>query len=215
MVESEKIEMDNKERMKKATMALLNSLYNLSYANPLVIAISQLEGRHVLEAEEAYPEIFDNRTVRPFFNLFISGDERGMLKLTSFGSALKTFRDHTHNLLGNDEIVARMNSNLDMQLSNPLRDYVGAALDQLSEKEKLCLRIAYTKNTRLSSADMANQYLQVYNSGIDENEFKETVRKIQELLLGESYIKDAIQPIMAMAPYIAEYTANLETGKGN
>lgn len=213
MVESEKIETE-KERMRKDTVTLLNSLYNLSYANPLVIAIRQLEGRHVLEAEEAYPEIFDNRAVRPFFSIFISGDEKGVLKLTTFGSALKAFCDHVHNLLGNDEVVARINSNLEMELSNPLRDYTRAALDQLTDKEKLCLRIACTKVNRLDSATEANRYLEAYGSQIDENEFEDTLRKIDDLMLGEPYAGDRVQPAAILKRYILEATANLETRSG-
>ena len=211
MVEEERIE-EEKERMKEATRTLLNSFYNLSFANPLVIAISQLEGKHILEAEEAYPEIFDNRTVRPFFNLFLSGDEKGILKLTSFGSALKTFRDHIHNFLDNDEVVARMNSNLDMELSNPVKDYVYAALEQLSEKEKLCLRIAYTQ-TSLTSAQEANRYLESYNVQIEEDEFKETTKKIRDLMLSDPSFEDRIYPVTILKSCIQEATANLETRK--
>ena len=161
MAQEERTQIEQ-ERMKESMRALLNSLYNLSYANPLIVAISQLEGRHILEAEEAYPEVFDNSAVRPFFNLFLTGDEKGVLKLTSLGSALKAFRDHVHNLLGNDDVVARMNLRLGLELSNPLKDYTYAALDQLAEKERLCLRIACTQIQSLDSVTEANQYLQSY-----------------------------------------------------
>jgi hypothetical protein len=204
---------DQQEGMKEATRALLNSLHNLSYTNPLVIALSQLEGRHVLEAEEAYPEIFDNRAVRPFFNLFLSGGEKGILKLTSFGAALKTFRDYVHGLLGNDEVVARMNANLGMELSNPLKDYTYAALEQLTEKERLCLRIACTKVNALDSATEANRYLEAHGLRIEEKEFEEMARRIYDLMLVERYARGRIQPVDSLKPYILEVTANLETKK--
>ena len=135
---------EEKERTTKDMKQLLIAIYNLSFANNLIFAMQQLKGRTILQAEEAYGEIFDNPSVRPFFHLFLGTDERGRMKLSSLGDALERFITHVHRFLDDEDTIARINKTFDLELSNPLRDLVYSVIKQFDEKEKKVARVAAT-----------------------------------------------------------------------
>lgn len=190
--------------MVKNMKALLEALYALSFANPLITAMSQLEGRHVLPADEAYPEIFYEPKVRPYFNLFLSGDERGNLKLTSFGQALKTFREHIHALFSNDDLVARVNQAFGIELSNPVRDFVYSAVSVTDKIGKTCLRAA----ARTSYVNTPSEVKARFDIEISEEQLREKAKELSELLLSQS--ADRIWVPEQFKPYILEATSELE-----
>ncbi|MCL0065103.1 hypothetical protein M1N84_04370 [Dehalococcoidia bacterium] len=135
---------EEKERATEDMKQLLTAIYNLSFANNLIFAMQQLKGRTILQAEEAYGEIFDNPSVRPFFHFFLGTDERGRMKLSSLGDALERFITHVHRFLDDEDTIARINKTFDLELSNPLRDLVYSVIKQFDEKEKKVARVAAT-----------------------------------------------------------------------
>ncbi|MCL0098062.1 hypothetical protein M1O19_06060 [Dehalococcoidia bacterium] len=146
---------EEKERATKDMKQLLTAIYNLSFANNLIFAMQQLKGRTILQAEEAYGEIFDNPSVRPFFHLFLGTDERGRMKLSSFGDALERFITYVHRFLDDEDTIARINKTFGLELSNPLRDLVYSVIKRFDEKEKKVARVAtmslYARFDRISS----------------------------------------------------------------
>lgn len=190
--------------MVKNMKTLLEALYALSFANPLITAMSQLEGKHVLLAEEAYPEIFSEPKVRPYFNLFLSGDERGNLKLTSFGQALKTFREYIHGLLSNDDLVTRVNQAFDIELSNPVRDFVYSAVSATDKIGKMCLRTA----ARANYVNTPSEIKARFDIEISEEQLSEKTKELSELLLSQS--TDRVWIPELFKPYILEATSELE-----
>lgn len=146
---------EEKERATKDMKQLLTAIYNLSFANNLIFAMQQLKGRTILQAEEAYGEIFDNPSVRPFFHLFLGTDERGRMKLSSLGDALESFIAYAHRFLDDEDTIARINKTFGLELSNPLRDLVYSVIKRFDEKEKKVARVAamslYARFDRISS----------------------------------------------------------------
>jgi len=193
--------------MVKNVRALLEAFYALSFANPLIVAINQLEGQHILPAEEAYPEIFNDPKVRPYFNLFLSGSERGYLKLTSFGKMMKEFKEHIHDLLSNDDLIARVNQGFGIELSNPVRDFVYSAVSATDKVGKICLRTA-ARLSKYYSLGEPSMVKERFDIEISKEQFREKVKELNELLLSVS--SDYIEVPELFKPYILEASSELE-----
>lgn len=133
---------EEKERATEDMKQLLTAIYNLSFANNLIFAMQQLKGRTIWQAEEAYGEIFDNPSVRPFFHLFLGTDEQRRMKLSSLGGALESFIAYAHRFLDDEDTIARINKTFGLELSNPLRDLVYSVIKRFDEKEKKVARVA-------------------------------------------------------------------------
>ena len=198
------------QNMVKNVRALLEAFYALSFANPLIVAISQLEGRHILPAEEAYPEIFNDPKVRPYFNLFLSGNERGYLKLTPLGKVLREFGEHIHDLLSNDDLIARVNQVFGLELSNPVRDFVYSAVSATDKVGKICLRTAASLDNPYYMEEPygIEKIKEKFDIEISKEQVREKAKELNGLLLSEksSYIR--IPELFK--PYILEATSELK-----
>jgi len=195
---------EEREDMMKGMKAVFEALYALSFVNPIILAIRRLERQHVLPAEEAFPEIFNNPKVRPYFSLFLSGDEEGNLRLTSFGKALKNFSDSVHHFLADDDLVARTNEIFEIELSNPVRDFVHSAVDTTDRIGKICLRAATALRIITSPSDITTKF----DVDLSEKEFREKAWELNNLLLSE--YADRISIPELFRPYVIEATSNLE-----
>ncbi|MCL0058832.1 hypothetical protein M1O47_04070 [Dehalococcoidia bacterium] len=198
---------EEKERATKDMKQLLTAIYNLSFANNLIFAMQQLKGRTIWQAEEAYGEIFDNPSVRPFFHLFLGTDERGRMELSSLGDALERFITYAHRFLDDEDTIARINKTFGLELSNPLRDLVYSVIKRFDEKEKKVARVAamsyYAPFDRISS-----EIKDEFGLELSMDEIKDINEKMRMFLLCTSDTSFDIPK--QLRRYILEATKDLE-----
>lgn len=170
--------------------SLLVSLYNLSYANPLIFIISQLVGRSVVEAEEAYPEVFGDPQVRPYLHLLISIDETGKMKLSRFGESLMSFVSWVHGFLEEEGIVARINATYNLNLTNPRKDLVYTVIGKLNKEERIITKIVAETYGSVSFSEVKGKAKSSFNIELDEEVIKKTLKKLQDYLLADKSYSD-------------------------
>lgn len=199
--------MEEKERMFENMKQLLISIYNLSFSNPLITIMEQLKGRSTLQAEEAYGEIFDNPSVRPYFHLFLGTDEKGKMNLTNLGKAVESFIEYADAFLDDHDTVARINRTFDLKLSNPLRDLAYSCIEQLDERERKIARLA--ANSAYERFDtVQNQMKNRFNLEVSMDEIKRANEKMRTFLLtGED---DRFSIPDRLRKHVLEATKDLE-----
>lgn len=199
--------MEEKERMFENMKQLLTSIYNLSFSNPLITIMEQLKGRSTLQAEEAYGEIFDNPSVRPYFHLFLGTDEAGKMKLSNFGRALESFIEYAHAFLDDDDTIARINKTFDLKLSNPLRDLAYSCIEQLNERERKIVRLA-ANSTYERFDTVQNQMKNRFNLEVSIDEIKRVNEKMRAFLLNSE--DDRFSIPTRLQKHVLEATKYLE-----
>lgn len=187
------MEEQNKE-MFESMKQLLTAIYNLSFANPLVTIMEQLKESHILQAVEAYGGIFDNHSVSPYFQLFVSSDEQGRMRPTNFGKALGNFASFTHSFLDDDDVVARINSTFGLKLSNPLKDLVYTATQQLQDDERRVLRIA-AESPYVRFETLQSQAKSRFDLELSIDQLKHMNERMQMFLLttGDFIVKEELR----------------------
>ena len=167
-----------------ALKRLLQAIYDLSLVNPFIAVLQQLEGKSILQAHEAYPEIFTNPKVSPFVSLFLSVDDKYAIRTSSFGGNLKYFIQNVHVLLNNDDTLARINSAFGLDLTNPLRDFAISVLQSVDDKTK---QIAVLCAQRSIDFGAAERHFREVGEYITEDEFESISHRLEEMMLINVY----------------------------